>query len=409
MLEAFFQPDVDDIGSIQKINRNLKLFTGDQCNLKPLKIYSSRSELVNKHQGKTSVIFITFRSSIGNSIEKIKQELRNSISHAYLKHDYIYKSWLISLIDDYNFIRCDQTNRVNTTNKSIVELEEDILALGLQLNNNTISFKKYLYADPEANLSESIYFLSYVLCEQFETPCHVIIDGYDSPINSLIGSGLYHTVVDIMHLMFSKGLKNNHYVSRAVMTGVLTLPKANFYSGANNFIEYGVTAESKFNEYFGFTQNEVNYLLGEFKQEIKAEIQNWYNGYNIGGCTIYNPWSILSCIEAYIKKRISPIKPYWVNTASFRLIGKALNSQKEIKWIDDILKSNRISYIETEPDLSTWNYQEFLYILLHSGYLTMEKLNSEKEISLNVLNNEAVNKIDSNEGKVWFINLKLPQ
>ena len=92
MLEAFFQPDVDDIGSIQKINRNLKLFTGDQCNLKPLKIYSSRSELVNKHQGKTSVIFITFRSSIGNSIEKIKQELRNSISHAYLKHDYIYKS-----------------------------------------------------------------------------------------------------------------------------------------------------------------------------------------------------------------------------------------------------------------------------------------------------------------------------
>ena len=50
----------------------------------------------------------------------------------------------------------------------------------------------------------------------------------------------------------------------------------------------------------------------------------------------------------------------------------------------------------------------FLYLLLHSGYLTMEKLDSEKEISLNVPNNEAVNKIGSNKGRQRLINLKIP-
>ena len=273
MLEAFFQPDVDDIGNIQNINQNLKLFTGGQDNLKPLKIFSSRSELVNEHQGKTPVIFITFSSMIGNTIEKIEQQLRNLISLAYKKHKYIYKSALIDRIHVYNHHLCDQTKRVDTKNKTIRQLQHSILELGLQLDEETISFKKYLCADPQADLIMSIHFLSDMLYQQFETPCHVIIDEYDSPINSVIGSDLYPTVVDIMHLMFSIGLKNNKYVSRAVMTGVLTLAKASLLSGTNHFQEYPVTKKSKYNEYFGFTEDEVNYLLGKCKLEIK-EIKN---------------------------------------------------------------------------------------------------------------------------------------
>ena len=28
-------------------------------------------------------------------------------------------------------------------------------------------------------------------------------------------------------------------------------------------------------------------------------MREWYNGYNFGGVTIYNPWSVINCVDNY--------------------------------------------------------------------------------------------------------------
>jgi hypothetical protein len=88
------------------------------------------------------------------------------------------------------------------------------------------------------------------------------------------------------------------------MTGILRIAKADLFSGLNNFFEYTVQ-DKKFAEYFGFTEPEVNSLLNKsFSQKsiedlsiIKANVRLWYNGYTIGNCILYNPWSILSYLD----------------------------------------------------------------------------------------------------------------
>jgi hypothetical protein len=52
-----------------------------------------------------------------------------------------------------------------------------------------------------------------------------------------------------------------------------------------------------------------------------AECTQWYNGFQIGRATVYNPWSIIH----YVKKDFQ-LKPYWVNTSDNALVKSLLAS-----------------------------------------------------------------------------------
>ena len=44
----------------------------------------------------------------------------------------------------------------------------------------------------------------------------------------------------------------------------------------------------------------MDYLLNELKAtHLKADLIYYYNGYNIGGSLIYNPWSVGNCLKAF--------------------------------------------------------------------------------------------------------------
>ncbi|MCD8524404.1 MAG: hypothetical protein LRY67_01160 [Gammaproteobacteria bacterium] len=47
-----------------------------------------------------------------------------------------------------------------------------------------------------------------------------------------------------------------------------------------------------------------------------TEAKHYYNGYEINGLTLYNPWSIVS----YVKH--GQARPYWVNTGNDALINR---------------------------------------------------------------------------------------
>ena len=63
-----------------------------------------------------------------------------------------------------------------------------------------------------------------------------------------------------MRDMLQTGLKNNIYVEKAILTGILMIGEADLFAILNNFIKFTVL-DNKYAEHFGFTQEEVNDLF----------------------------------------------------------------------------------------------------------------------------------------------------
>ena len=145
----------------------------------------------------------------------------------------------------------------------------------------------------------------------------VLIDEYDSPINTASTYGYYDEMVAFMRRFLPGAMKDNVHVERGVMTGVLRVAKEGILSGLNNLRVYTVFDE-EFSEYFGFTHDEVEQMCAYYGvPEKMSEIEAWYDGYDFAGTQIFNPWSVLN----YFGSNCRP-KPYWLDTSSNDLISE---------------------------------------------------------------------------------------
>ena len=99
-------------------------------------------------------------------------------------------------------------------------------------------------------------------------------------------------------------LKDYGYVELSYMTGILPIAKYSSGSELNMFLEYTMASEEKFNEYFGFTESEVDDLFAKYLKicEIPAitreQLRLWYDGYATkAGERMYNPRSVVTALS----------------------------------------------------------------------------------------------------------------
>lgn len=197
----------------------------------------------------------------------------------------------------------------------------------------------------------------------------ILIDEYDTPVQSGYANGFFDDVVGFFRNFFSAALKDNSSLFKAVMTGILRVSRENMFSGLNHIETHSITDEP-YADAFGFTESEVASIV---LPERLEEARSWYNGYLFGGRVIYNPWSILHFIK------YGKLKPYWVNTGSSDLIemlalkrGLGLSEQSEAllrgESIEVPIDSNIVLRdIELRKE-AFWNF------LLFSGYLKLVEL-----------------------------------
>lgn len=96
-----------------------------------------------------------------------------------------------------------------------------------------------------------------------------------------------------LHTM-STALKDNTTLRFAVITGCLKIAKESIFTGTNNFVPDNIT-DSRFNEYFGFTQEEVDQILTDANVSGKAEeVKRWPDGYHFGRFDVYCPWDVMN-------------------------------------------------------------------------------------------------------------------
>ena len=125
----------------------------------------------------------------------------------------------------------------------------------------------------------------YAAARSAKVPVFIIVDEYDHFSNSLIAMGKsYKDEVSAGGLVrvFYESLKigTESVVRRFFITGVSPMMLNDLTSGFNMTTDYSLFP--KYNEMFGFTRKEVEWLMAETgvdKDLIKFDMETYYNGY----------------------------------------------------------------------------------------------------------------------------------
>ena len=91
----------------------------------------------------------------------------------------------------------------------------------------------------------------------------ILIDEYDSLLNSNYGKDCHEDVLMFLKDMLSSALKGNDSLGFAVITGVMQISKESIFSGLNN-IKVNNIFSMRSDEMFGFTPEEVRELCSEY-------------------------------------------------------------------------------------------------------------------------------------------------
>ena len=159
-------------------------------------------------------------------------------------------------------------------------------------------------------------------------------------------------------------------------------------------------SSEKYQEYFGFTEDEVFDSMDEYGYTNKEEVKQWYDGFTIGTkYDMYNPWSIINFLDKGI------LAPYWSNTSSNNLAGKLIKEgSTDIKQDFQILiEGGTITKkIDTEMVFSRLSSDEDAVwsLLVSGGYMKPISRNGAKtEITIT---NYEVRQMFENLVEEWF-------
>ncbi|MBQ3657360.1 MAG: AAA family ATPase [Bacteroidales bacterium] len=197
----------------------------------------------------------------------------------------------------------------------------------------------------------------------------IILDEYDSLVRMNIPKKLFDE-----YLMFLNGLFKNDTlrlaISLAYITGILPVVRDKVQSKLNNFKEYTILEARELAEFIGFTDEEVSELCDEY-QLNHTECKNWYQGYHQYNFEIYNPESVVQCIE---DRRFAG---HWNRTSSYSVIVDRLKKNFEgmkddvIKMVSgENVKVNVTRYMNTMTDFN--NKDDAFTYLIHLGYLAYD-------------------------------------
>jgi len=282
ILQCFFEDARDDNGN--KID-NKYLFDGlnimqtDVCHL--------------SYMGQYPVINLSLKSGKQPDFEMAQDSLIDEIQQEYYRHGYILKN--------------------NALSPAIKEKYELIM---------TGKAKKIEYA-------KSLEFLSQCLEKYYGKKCIILIDEYDVPLEHAFIKGFYEEMLGFIRSLFEYALKTNTSLEFAVITGCLRISKESIFTGMNNLEMISILSKN-YDEYFGFTEEEVEKICSDYRLEKHYDIiKEWYNGYIFGNANVYNPWSVVRYIKDLKADENEFPSSYWANTSSNSIVRSLIDIADE--------------------------------------------------------------------------------
>ena len=349
MLRAFFEIGTDSA-----------LFDG---------LYISKNrELCREYMGKYPVIFISLKGVDGMTFSRAKNMLAEILKEEADRHYYL---------------------------KSSDKLTEE----------DKEQFRKILLGTDET-IENSIKTLSRFLYKHYGQKTIIIIDEYDVPLDKAFQNGYYHEMVKLMRGILGQALKTNDFLQFAVLTGCLRISKESIFTGLNNFKVLSIL-DARFDEQFGFTDDEVKNLLADYGlSTYLAEVKEWYNGYHFGNADIYCPWDVINYVDQLKYDKTVIPQDYWSNSSGNAIV-RSLIDKADVQTKNEIERLIAGEYIEKEISQELTydeidNKIENLWsVLFTTGYLTQHGRTENGKYRLTVPNKEIRN-LFTRQIREWF-------
>lgn len=228
----------------------------------------------------------------------------------------------------------------------------------------------------EATLFWSLKTLSELLEKHYGTKVILLIDEYDVPLAKAFENGYYDQMAFLIRNLLEQALKTNNSLKFAVMTGCMRISKESIFTGLNNFTTFTIT-DVDFDEYFGFTDQEVRDLLTYYECADKYErVKEWYDGYRFGNADVYCPWDVVSYLRSLRTNKEASPQNYWVNTSGNAEVKAFIRRSENVttkREIERLMAGGVITKI-IRPELTYEDMhrsvENIWSVLLTTGYLT---------------------------------------
>ena len=310
-------------------------------------LYISKNQaLCEEYMGKYPVVLLSLKSVEGLTFEEARASLCELIAGEVRRFKFLEKS---DRLDD------DEKNAYHDL-IFIQNLKEAILGTKLKF-----SLKK---------ISELLY-------KHYGQKAIILIDEYDVPLDKAFQHGYYREMVTLIRGLFGEAFKTNDFLQFAVLTGCLRISKESIFTGLNNFKVYAAN-DLRYDEAFGFTNEEVKQLLADYYlEEHFAEVKEWYDGYHFGNADIYCPWDVINYVDDLVFDPQARPKSYWINSSGNELVKRFIDkadttTRDEIEELIAgyaVEKRIRMDLTYDEIDNTIDNVWSVLFT---TGYLTQE-------------------------------------
>ena len=262
------------------------------------------------------------------------------------------------------------------------------------------------YTMDELLLVSAIQTISQLLYRHYGQKIILLMDEYDVPLDKAFQHGYYREMVSLIRGMFGQALKTNDFLYFAVLTGCLRVSKESIFTGLNN-LKVLASTDARFDEYFGFTDEEVKILLEAYHLESHMEeTKEWYDGYHFGNADIYCPWDVISHVDRLCGEPTAAPQAYWINTSGNDLVKRFIEkadktTRDEIEALIAgglIEKPIRLELTYDEIDKSINNLWSVLFT---TGYLTQAGRTEQGDYRLRIPNKE-VREVYKLQIQEWF-------
>lgn len=307
------------------------------------------------------VIYFTFKDCKGATADELMILVKRNLYQEYLR----YEKLLRDKIDKSSFETQDFYEMINV------------------LRNSQANYGQYSF---------SIQLLTQFVKDGYGVAPILLIDEYDQPIMSSYEYDYHDEVGVFFSNLYGSAMKGNPNLDQALMTGVQRVAKESIFSQFNNPQVYTVV-DKEYAPYFGLNEEETRTLLEAYGLELDDKVRQMYDGYQIGGIDMYNPWSII----CYAKK--GRLENYWLKTSANFLIKTALKSADKNFWktFDKLAAGQEemvfatldTSFAERGSLYSLWG------LLVNAGYLTVTKWIDAESCIVKIPNGEVLSEFQT--------------
>jgi hypothetical protein len=334
-----------------------------------------RKDLCDEYMGRFPVVFLTLKGVDGLTFEKATNKLINIVA-----------------LEAERFIFLKDSDKLTDNEK------QRYCAL--------VKMQDGKYAMDEDTLESALQTLSELLYRHYGQKVVILVDEYDVPLDKAYQNGYYKEMVSMIRSLFGEALKTNEFLQFAVLTGCLRVSRESIFTGLNNFKIFSIT-DARFDEQFGFTEDEVGKMLKDYHlEEHLAEMKEWYDGYHFGDADIYCPWDVINRVDDLCDTPEAKPKCYWINSSGNALVKRFVSianrtTQDEIEHLiagEPIEKSVRLDLTYDEIDKSIDNIWSVLFT---TGYLTQAGMTEQGAYKL-VIPNKEVRTVYISQIQEWF-------